>query len=391
MRALACLLTLAALLLPAQSLLAQGGHQGHGAPAAAPSPQPGPAAPAAAGLIQVPPERQRLIGLKTSQAQMVSMEKTIRATGKVDYDERRLVTVSPKIGGWIEELYVDFTGRQVKKGEPLLTIFSPDLLAAQEEYLLALRAREQLAKSGFAEVRDSGQALAQAARRRLKLLDISDGQIKALEQSGQAQRTLTLHAPYGGVVLERQAYKGMSIMPGQALFKLADLSVVWVSADVYEADLPQVRPGLWAVVSLPNLPEGDMRGKVVYINPFLDPKTRTGRVRLELANPQGLLKPEMYAQVQIYLDLGERLAIPESALVDTGARQMVFVAQGEGAFEAREVRAGLRAGEYVEVLGGLKAGERVVTSAGFLIDSEARFKEAVSGGGGGGAHAGHGK
>ncbi|MBI4800861.1 MAG: efflux RND transporter periplasmic adaptor subunit, partial [Desulfarculus sp.] len=349
MRGLACLLTLAALLMPAQLLFAQGGHQGHGAPAATPSPKEGQGAPAGgAGLIQVPPERQRLIGLKTSQAQVMSMEKTIRATGKVDYDEKRLVTVSPKIGGWIEELYVDFTGRAVKKGEPLLTIFSPDLLAAQEEYLLALRAQEQLAKSGFAEVRDSGQALAQAARRRLKLLDISDEQIKGLEQSGQARRTLTLHAPYGGVVLERQAYKGMSIMPGQALFRLADLSVVWVYAEVYEADLPQVRPGLWAVVSLPNLPGQDMRGKVVYVNPFLDAKTRTGRVRLELPNPQGLLKPEMYAQVQIHLDLGERLAIPESALVDTGARQVVFVARGDGAFEARAVRAGQKAGDYVE-------------------------------------------
>jgi Cu(I)/Ag(I) efflux system membrane fusion protein len=314
--------------------------------------------------------------------------KTVRAVGRVDYDEKRLVTVSPKIGGWIEELYVDFTGRPVKKGEPLLSLFSPELLAAQEEYLVALRAKAELSKSRFPEVAGSGSSLAEAARRRLRLLDITEDQIRSLEKNGQARRTLTLFAPYNGVVVERQAYKGMNVMPGQALFKLADLSVVWVNAEVYEADLPFLRQGQPASVSLSYLPGESLIGTVVYVYPFLDPKTRTVRVRLELPNPEGRLKPEMYAQVQIESDLGQRLVVPEGAIIDTGVRQVVFVARQAGAFERREIKAGIRTEGYVEVLSGLLAGDRVVTSANFLIDSESRFKEAVGGGGG---HAGHGK
>jgi Cu(I)/Ag(I) efflux system membrane fusion protein len=357
---------------------AQAGHEGLGAPA------PG----GGAGLLQLSPDRQQMIGLKLGTVERRRLGKTIRAVGRVDYDEKRLVTVSPKIGGWIEELYVDFTGRQVKKGEPLLTIFSQELLATQEEYLVALKAKQELSKSHFPEVAASGNTLAEAARRRLKLLDISEEQIKGLEKSGQSRRTLTLFAPYNGVVVERLAYKGMNVMPGQALFKLADLSVVWLNAEIYEADVPFIRQGQQASVSLSYLPGESLMGRVIYVYPFLDPKTRTVRVRLELPNPEGRLKPEMYAQVQIESDQGERLVVPEGAVIDTGTRQVVFVARQPGAFERREIKAGIRAEDYVEVLSGLMAGDRVVTSANFLVDSESRFKEAV---GGGGAHAGHGK
>ena len=356
------------------------GHAGHDTPGTGGEP----------GLLQLSPERQQMIGLKLGTVERRRLSKTIRAVGRVDYDEKRLVTVSPKIGGWIEDLYVDFTGRQVKKGEPLLTIFSPELLAAQEEYLVALKAKKELGKSRFPEVAGSGNTLAEAARRRLRLLDISEEQIRGLEKSGQARRTLTLFAPYSGVVVERQAYKGMNVMPGQALFKLADLSVVWINADIYEEDLPFIRQGQQASVSLSYLPGESLTGRVVYIYPFLDPKTRTVRVRLELPNPEGRLKPEMYAQVRIESDLGPRLVVPEGAVIDTGARQVVFVARQAGTFERREIRVGVKDENYVEVLSGLMAGDRVVTSANFLIDSESRFKEAVGGGGGHAGHAGHG-
>lgn len=368
------------------------GHEGHGAapPPSATAPGnegKGSSAASGPGLLQLTPERQQMIGLKLGLVERRHLGKTIRAVGRVDYDEKRLVTVTPKIGGWIEELYVDFTGRQVKKGEPLLTIYSQELLAAQEEYLVALKAKQELGKSRFPEVAGSGNTLAEAARRRLLLLDISEEQIRGLEKSGRARRTLTLYAPYNGVVVERLAYKGMNVMPGQALFKLADLSVVWLNAEIYEADLPFIRHGQQASVSLSYLPGESLSGRVIYVYPFLDPKTRTVRVRLELPNTEGRLKPEMYAQVQVESDLGERLVVPEGAVIDTGARQVVFVAKPSDAFESREIKTGVHAQDYVEILSGLTDGEWVVTSANFLVDSESRFKEAVGGGG----HAGHGK
>ncbi len=333
----------------------------------------------APGTVQISSERQQLIGVKIGTVEMKPLEKVIRTVGRVDYDEKRIVTVSPKIGGWIEDLYVDFTGRYVRQGEPLLTIYSPELVSTQEEYLIALRAKRDLVKSPFPEVAGSGYSLAESAKRRLKLWDISDDQIKTLEESGQAKKTLTLYSPFSGFVLEKAAYKGMNVMPGVALFKLADLSVVWLIADVYEYELPFIRLGQQASVQLSYTPGEIFTGKAIYIYPSLNPETRTAKVRFELPNPHGKLKPEMYANVEIKVHLGQKLTVPEGAIIDTGLRQLAIIDKGNGYFEPREVKVGSKVDNYYEVIKGLKAGERVVTSANFLIDSESKLKEAVGG------------
>ena len=333
----------------------------------------------APGTVQISPEKQQLIGVKFGTVEMKPLAKVIRTVGRIDYDEKRIVTVSPKIGGWIEDLYVDFTGRFVKQGEPLLTIYSPELVSTQEEYLIALRAKRDLSKSPFPEVAGSGDSLADSAKRRLKLWDINDDQIKALEESGQAKKTLTLYSPFSGFVLEKSAYKGMNVMPGMALYKLADLSVVWLYADIYEYELPFIRLGQQASVQLSYIPGEIFSGKAIYIYPSLNPETRTAKVRFELPNPHGKLKPEMYANVEIKVHLGQKLTVPEGAIIDTGLRQLAIIDKGNGYFEPREVKVGSKVDNYYEVIKGLKAGERVVTSANFLIDSESKLKEAVGG------------
>ena len=343
----------------------------------------------APGTIQISPAKQQLIGVKIGAVEMKPLEKVIRTVGRVDYDEKRIVTVSPKIGGWIEDLYIDFTGRFVRQGEPLLTIYSPELVSTQEEYLIALKAKRDLKRSPFPEVAGSGDSLAESAKRRLKLWDITDEQIKTLEESGQSKKTLTLYSPFSGFVLEKNAYKGMNVMPGMALFKLADLSVVWLIADIYEYELPFVRVGQQASIQLSYLPGETFTGKAIYIYPALDPNTRTAKVRFEFPNPHERLKPEMYANVEIKIRLGQKLTVPEGAVIDTGIRQMVIIDKGSGYFEPREVKVGAKVEDYYEVTKGLKAGERVVTSANFLIDSESKLKEAMAGVGS--AHAGHGK
>src|SRR3990170_653030 len=331
----------------------------------------------APGTVQVSPERQQLIGVKFGTVEMKPLEKVIRTVARVDYDEKKIVTVSPKIGGWIEDLYVDFTGRYVRQGEPLLTIYSPELVSTQEEYLISLRAKRELGKSPFPEVAGSGESLAESAKRRLKLWDISDEQISLLEQTGQPRKTLSLYSPFTGFVLEKNAFKGMSVMPGVALYKIADLSVVWVLADIYEYEIPFIRLGQQATIQLAYIPGQTFTGKAVYIYPSLNPETRTAKVRFEFPNPDGRLKPEMYANAEIKVRLGQKLTVPEGAIIDTGIRQMAIIDKGSGYFEPREVKVGAKVDNYYEVIKGLKAGEKVVTSANFLIDSESKLKEAM--------------
>jgi len=331
------------------------------------------------GTVQISPERQQLIGVRIGTVEMKPLEKVIRTVGRVDYDEKRIVTISPKIGGWIEDLFVDFTGKFVRQGEPLLVIYSPELVSTQEEYLLALRARRDLVKSPFPEVAASGNSLAESAKRRLKLWDITDDQIKTLEESGQVKKTLTLYSPFTGFVLEKMAYKGMNVTPGMALFNIADLSVVWLYVDIYEYELPFVRLGQEATIQLSYLPGERVRGRAIYIYPSLNPETRTAKVRFECPNPHGQLKPEMYANAEIKVQLGQKLAVPDGAIIDTGIRQMAIVDKGGGYFEPREVKVMRGTENYYEVISGLKAGERVVTSANFLVDSESKLKEAMGG------------
>lgn len=331
------------------------------------------------GTVQISPERQQLIGVRFGTVERRTLQKVTRTAGRIDYDEKRIGTVAPKISGWIEDLYVDFTGQFVRQGEPLLTIYSPELVSTQEEYLLALKARLDWSKSPFAEVSESGKLLAESARRRLKLWDISDAQIETLEKTREPMKTLTLYSPFTGYVLKKMITRGQFVEAGMALYTIADLSVVWLIADIYEYELPSIRLGQKAAIEMAIYPGEKFTGKLIYIYPFIDPQTRTAKVRFELANPHDKLKPEMFANVEISVLLGDRLAIPEGAVIDTGVRKVVIVDRGSGYFEPREVKLGAKAGEVFEVIDGLKAGERVVTSANFLIDSESKLKEAVGG------------
>ncbi len=347
----------------------------------------------AAGTIQITPERQQLIGVKIGIVETRPLEKVIRAVGTIDYDEKRIAMVSVKVGGWVEDLYVDFTGRYVRKGEPLLSIYSPELVSTEEEYLTALEAKKSLAKSSIPEVAGSGDALVDSARRRLKLWDVTDEEIRKLEEGGTAKRTLTFYAPLSGFVVEKSVYKGMNVMPGTTLYKLVDLSVVWLYADIYEYELPYIRLGQEAAIQLTALPGETFRGKAIYIYPSLDPTTRTAKARFSFPNPHGKLKPQMYATVEIKVPLGQKLTVPTGAVIDTGLRQLAIIDKGAGFFEPREIKVGAKTEDYYEVIKGLKAGERVVTSANFLIDSESKLKEALGGMAGmpGMEHAGHGK
>jgi len=298
------------------------------------------------------------------------------------------------VEGWIEKLHANETGKLVRKGEPLLTIYSPELVSTQQEYLVALRSRERVAESPFPEVRQSAESLLDAARERLRLWDISENDLQHLEKTGQVRKTLTLYAPATGYIMDKEALEGMRVMPDMILFQLADLSRVWVEANVYEFEAPVVKVGQPAKLTLQAHPGQVFAGRVSYIYPTLEEMTRTLKARLEFANPGLGLKPGMYANVEIVAQAGEELVIPEQAVVDTGTRRVVFVKQGEGTFVPREVTLGPRAVGYYPVLSGLEEGEQVVSSPNFLIDSESRFQAAIEETGtpaaGEGARAGHG-
>ena len=300
----------------------------------------------------------------------------------MEFDEKKVSMVNPKIGGWIEDLYVDYTGKMVHKGQPLLSIYSPELVAAQEEVLLALKAKKILGASPITDVAEGGDRLLQGARRRLLLWDITPKQLETLEQTGEIKKSMILYSPVDGFVMEKMAYKGMALMPGTGLYKIGDLSSIWVIADIYESELPFIKIGDRAKITLAYYPGEIFEGTATYIYPSLDPKTRTAKVRFDLPNPEFRLKPEMWANVELKTSLGRKLVVPEDAVMDSGTMQMVFVDRGQGHFESRHIQAGSKVQGYYEVLSGLKEGERVVTSANFLIDSESQLKGALGGMGG---------
>jgi Cu(I)/Ag(I) efflux system membrane fusion protein len=335
-------------------------------------------APTTQATIRLSPEQRQIIGVASAAVEQTALKKTIRAVARVDFDERRLTDVTFKVGGWVQDLFVDYTGRRVRKGEPLLTLYSPDLVTSQEEYLLALRTRDQLAQSSLPEARNGSQGLADAARRRLLLWDLSPQQLKSLEERGTPQTYLTLAAPASGIVVEKMAVKGMRVEPGMKLYRIADLSTVWLYVDIYESDIPLVHEGQAASIALSYYPGETFSGKITYIYPYLDVQTRTNKVRLEFANPQGKLKPGMYANSEIAINLGTALTVPASAVLQSGLRQLVFVDQGQGTFTPREVKLGVKADAHFVVLDGLTAGERVVTSGNFLLDSESKLQSATS-------------
>lgn len=357
-------------------------HQGHAKTGEQAKEQTGPAKAEPEGeapTIEIPSEKQQLIGLKTTAVSMKSLEKVIRTVGRVEYDERRLATVNIKFEGWIEKLHVDYTGKYVKKGEPLAEVYSPELIATQQEFLNVLKwskkaasGNQQSAIGGM--LTKDAETIVEAAKQRLRLWDITDEQIKKIEESGKPIRTLTLHSPVSGYVVQKMALQGMRVMPGEKLFDIADLSTVWIISDIYEYELPMIKVGQTAKIRLSYFPGKEFSSKIDYLYPTLAGETRTAKVRFSIPNPGGKLKPQMFTNVEVKISLGKKLAIPDDAIIDTGTRQIVYVDKGEGLFEPREVMLGIRVEGFREVLMGLKAGEKVASSATFLIDSEAQLK-----------------
>lgn len=321
--------------------------------------------------------RQQLIGVRTAAVERAAAVKTIRTVGLVRHDETRLADVNLKLEGWIHDLYVDYTGKLVQEGDPLFTLYSPELLTTQQEYLLALRTRDHLRESQIADAREYADRLVESARQRIALWDLPPDQIHALDESRQAQTTVTFRSPVTGYVIEKQALEGQHVMPGQTLYKIADLSRVWVEADIYEQEIPLMRVGQSARVTLDAYPGERFAGRIIYIYPFVEEKTRTVRVRLELANRAGRLKPGMYANVALDIPVGMSTIIPADALLDSGARQLVFVAEGDGYFQPRDVTVGQRLGDRVQILDGVKEGELVAMGATFFLDSESQLRASV--------------
>ena len=329
--------------------------------------------------IRLDAKRRQAIGLTYGAVERRSIDHVVRTVGRFDYDERKLHVVTLKVGGYVKQLFADYTGKEVRKGEPLFTIYSPDLVSAEQEHLLALETRKRLAESPVAGAADSAASLARASRERLRLWDLDDREIAALEKSGKPALEQTIRSPVSGVVIEKMIVAGQSVEAGATLYRIGDLSTLWVFADVYEYELPFVKVGQRADIRLSYATGRTFEAKVAYLQPTVDPKTRTVRMRFDVANTEdGLLRPEMYGDVEIHVPLGERLVVPKSAVLDSGRRQIAFVASGGGELTPRDVKVGDRGEDWIEVKEGLAAGDRVVTSANFLVDSESQLQGAES-------------
>ena len=328
--------------------------------------------------VEIPVDKQQMIGVKTVEASLHQLQKVIRTVGRVEYDERKLATINAKFEGWIEKLHIDYTGRYVKKGEPLAEIYSPELVATQQEFINAVTWSRRNSNAGTDAMKNmlskDAQSLVDAARQRLALWDISEEQIKKIEETGKPIKTLTLYSPVSGYVVQKMAIRGMRVMPGEKLFDIADLNTVWIVADIYENELPLVKEGQSAKISLSYFPGREMNAVIDYVYPSLSAETRTAKVRFTVPNPGLQLKPQMFTNVEVTIPLGKKLAVPAEAVLDTGVRQIVYVDKGDGYFEPREVKAGLRGEEMIEILAGVKQGEKIASSAIFLIDSEAQIK-----------------
>ena len=315
--------------------------------------------------VSLPPARQQLIGVKLAKAELRPLSGGIRTVGVVTTDERRVAQIHMKFDGFIETLYVNFTGQAVRRGDPLLSVYSPDLLATEQELILAERMHS-----------DIGKTLAEAARNRLLLWDMSPADIDRVARSGKPVRAVTLRSPVSGLVLTKNALPGARVMPGDTLYVIADLSSVWILADVYESDLPFVHAGQMAQVTLSSSGQS-WTGPVTFVAPVVDEATRTAKVRIELANPAGLLKPDMYADVTLQKPVGDVITVPDSAVMQTGTRSIIFVQTAPGQFTPREVRTGAKAEGLYQIRSGVQAGETVVADSNFLVDSESRLRSAI--------------
>lgn len=333
---------------------------------------------APAGAVFISAARQQLIGVRTTEATHRTVERGIRTVGTLAVDETRQAQVHTKIAGWAERVSVDFVGKPVRRGQTLFSIYSPELVATQKEYLLALRARREFAASEFAETRDSGERLVAAARERLKLWDVSDAQLARLEQGGEVQRTLTIASPVSGILTERNVFPGQYVTPELMAFKIADLSGVWAIGEVFEYELPFIKLGQTVTVEFPyGQGAKPLSGKVAFIYPEVDPQTRRGRIRVDFPNPGLAFKPGTFVTLVIGAPAEMALVVPREAVIDTGTKQYVILAKEGGYFEPREVTVGTPAGDDYPVVDGLSPGDRVVTSAQFLIDSETNLQAAM--------------
>jgi len=344
------------------------------------------------GTVQITADRQQLIGVRTGKVEQQSVERMLRVVGRIGIDETRVAHVHTKVSGYIEHVFADFIGKEVKVGDPLFTIYSPELVSTQQEYLIAVRAQRELKDAPYTEVSSGAASLVKAARERLRLWDVSEEEIAALEREGKVKRELTIHSPASGIVTERAAYQhGRYVSPEMDLYVITDLSSIWMLAEVFEYEVPYIHVGQKATVRLSYTPGKVYTGTVSFINPSVDPKTRTVRVRIELPNPGLELKPDMYADVELAIDYGAQIVVPQEAVLDSGTQQVVFVARGEGYFEPRAIKTGPKlvglpkavgaaaGGEQVIVVSGLRAGETIVISGNFLIDSESRLKNPAAG------------
>jgi membrane fusion protein, copper/silver efflux system len=330
--------------------------------------------------VFVAPEKQQLIGMRSVAAEAGVLTKEIRIAGKVSYDETRVTHIHSKVSGYIEEVFANSVGKPVRAGEPLFTIYSPDLVATEQEYLLAIKSRDVLKASTVDSAVRGSENLIAAARERLRLWDVSEQEIQSLENEGKVKRAITVYSPVSGVVTERAAYHhGTFVDPSKDLFTIVDLSHVWVLGEVYEADLPFVRPGQSVEIELPYSGSRKIRGRVSFIYPFLDPKTRTVQVRMEFPNSDLSLKPEMFTNINMAISMGRQVLVPGDAVMNTGIEQYVFVDIGNGYLQPRKVKVSAEAGERAGIQEGLKAGEKVVTGANFIVDSESRLKGALAG------------
>jgi RND family efflux transporter MFP subunit len=325
----------------------------------------------------IAPGKQQLIGVRTVEVKRENLLRSVHTTGQITADETKIAHVHVKINGFIDKVFVDYIGQQVKKGQPLFTLYSPDLVSAQEEYLIAKRGENALGTSPFPEVAQSSQSLLRSARERLKLWDISEEQIRKLDESGEVSRTLTFYSPIAGVVMDRKAFPQTSVTPDTELYTVSDLSTIWVNADIFEYEVAFVKVGQRAEMQLSYYPGKHWSGHISFIYPTVDPATRTVKARLEFPNPSAQLKPQMFADVELKIDYGNQLVVPQEAVLDSGNRQTVFLARGDGSFEPRQITTGAKLDGKVVVLSGLKAGETVVASGNFLIDSESRLKGAM--------------
>ena len=332
-----------------------------------------------ASTIRIDPVTVQNMGVRTADVMRAPLAKDIRAFGYVDYDETRIYAVNLKFNGWIERLYVDFVGDTVRKGQKLFEIYSPELVSAQEEYLLAHRQVESLRDSPYESVRRNAQSLLDASYRRLTYWDLSKKQISRLQKTGKVEKTLPIYSPANGVVIKKDAVDGHYAKAGMHLYEIADLSTVWVEVEVFEYELPYISKGMTAEIELSYLPGKRFTGEVLFIYPFLSRETRTAKLRLIFDNSEGQLKPDMYANILLKSEIDPNaLVIPQEAVIDSGVRKIVFLSRGEGKFEPREIEIGAEGGNNTyQVLDGLEEGDTIVTSAQFMFDSESRLREAI--------------